>query len=100
MTAKPDAPEWLPHPTDLRNAIAAFLARARDGKRPAVAMMKIAADDGRLFLLIDALMWLLYQQYRFAEVPEAIDRLEEDLLKLAEMIAEDDWDEEEWWRQR
>jgi hypothetical protein len=90
MTAEPAAPEWLPHPRDLQNAIAALVARVRDGKRPAVAMMKIAADDGRLFLLIDAMMWLLYRQYRFEEVPDAIDRLEEDLLKLAAMIAEEE----------
>jgi hypothetical protein len=36
------------------------------------------------------MMWLLFRQYRFDEVPEAINRLEEDLLKLAAMIAEED----------
>jgi N-glycosylase/DNA lyase len=90
MTAEPVAPEWIPQPLDLRNAVAAFIARVRDGKRPAVTVMKIAAEDGRLFLLIDAMMWLLFRQYRFDEVPEAINRLEEDLLKLAAMIAEED----------
>ena len=55
-------------------------------------MMKIAAEDGRLFLLIDALLWLLWKQYRFEEVPDAIDRLEEDLLKLAAMVAESEDD--------
>jgi hypothetical protein len=58
-------------------------------------MMKIAAEDGRLFLLIDAMMWLLFRQYRLDEVPEAVTRLEEDLLKLAAMIAEEDNTDEE-----
>ena len=95
MTAEPTAPEWIPHPRDLRNAIAAFVARVKDGKRPAATMMKIAAEDGRLFLLIDAMMWLLFRQYRLDEVPEAVTRLEEDLLKLAAMIAEEDNTDEE-----
>jgi hypothetical protein len=34
-------------PPDLQNAIAAFIARVRDGKRPAVVVMKMAAEDGR-----------------------------------------------------
>jgi N-glycosylase/DNA lyase len=90
MTADPAAPEWIPHPRDLQNAIAAFIARVRDGKRPAVTVMKIAAEDGHLFLMIDALMWLLYRQYRFDEIPDAMARLEMDLLRLAEMVAEED----------
>lgn len=90
MTADPVPPEWIPQPRDLQNAIAAFVARVRDGHRPAVAVMKIAAEDGHLFLMIDALMWLLYQQYRIADVPDAIVHLEADLLKLAEMVAEDE----------
>jgi hypothetical protein len=48
-----------------------------------------------LFLLIDAMMWLLFRQYRLDEVPEAVTRLEEDLLKLAAMIAEEDNTDEE-----
>jgi N-glycosylase/DNA lyase len=94
MTAEPTAPEWIPYPLDLRNAIAAFLARVKNDRRASAAMMKIAAEDGRLFLMIDAMMWLLFKQYRFEEIPEALDRLEADLLKLAAMI-EEDTDEED-----
>lgn len=90
MTAEPAAPEWIPAPRDLQNAVAAFIARVRDGKRPAVTIMKIAAEDGRLFLLIDALMWLLYRQYRFDEIPDAMAHLEVDLLRLADIVAEED----------
>jgi hypothetical protein len=92
---EPTSPEWIPHPRDLQAAIAAFVARIRDGKRPAVTVMKIAAEEGHLFLMIDAMMWLLFRQYRLDEVPEAIDRLEEDLLKLAAMIEEEDNTDEE-----
>jgi hypothetical protein len=55
----------------------------------AVVVMRDAADSGRLFLLIDSLLSLLWKQYRFEEIPEALDRLEADLLKLAAMIEED-----------
>ena len=91
MTAEPvPPPQWLPHPRDLQAAIAAFVARVRDGQRPAVLVMKMAAEDGRLFLMIDAMMWLLYRQYRFDELPDAIVHLEADLLALAEMVREVD----------
>lgn len=88
MTAEPVPLEWIPHPRDLQTAIAALIVRVRDGQRPAIAVMKAAVEDGRMFLMIDALLWLLWRQYRLDEVPDAVARLEEDLLKLAEM--EDD----------
>ena len=40
--------------------------------------------------MIDAMMWLQYRQFRFDEIPGALAHLEADLLKLAEMVAEDD----------
>jgi hypothetical protein len=91
MSAEP-APEaeWIPHPRDLQNAIAALIARIRDGNTSAVMMMKLAAENGRLFLMIDALLWLLWRQYGLDEIPDAVDRLEEDLLALAAMVAEED----------
>jgi hypothetical protein len=49
MTAEPVPPEWIPHPRDLQAAIAAFVARVKDGEKPAAVLMKIAAEDNRLF---------------------------------------------------
>lgn len=96
MTTEPAQAEWVPHPRDLQNAVAAFVTRVRDGKRPAVTLMASAHEDGRLFLLIDSLMWMMYRRYEHDEGHECDDqgnpkwlaKLEQDVLELARMTAE------------
>lgn len=86
------AEHWTPHPLDVQNAVAAFVARIRDGKPPAVTLMASAHEDGRLFLLIDALMWLLAKHIGLDNDPNRtkLAKLEADLLGLAALTAEYD----------
>ncbi|MEO3757070.1 hypothetical protein ABGB19_02105 [Mycobacterium sp. B14F4] len=101
MTTKPAQDEWIPHPRDLQNALAAFAVRVRDGKRPAATLMASAHEDGRLFLLIDSLMWTLFRRYEHESGgarddqgrPTWLPKLEQDVLELAGMTADLDAEE-------